>query len=844
MVFKITQGTPATFSPQPIAQEDSDAARRTLSQLATHITTQSGGAKYPGRLIIHNLRAVQRGANNKPIEVRRAGFFRQFISDSGRVARGNHHLRNLMVAAYKDKISPTHFEQIMAKVDKYLKDNHDVVAFGGRRLVEFVREFEAAPVISQNAVYLDNETNRLITSRKGLRGIEKWDQAFVNIRMAVGQLPGVVTKVDEDGWTDFPSAMTKGQEGVPFSVRMNGLDHVVKIATNLPSLDPELRQGEVAAVDVPHAMHNVIRPTAYLIRVAKVNQEPRVYQVPAEASALRDFLAQQTRMAETTGTSVDFTLHGSIMPRASGQPIDALLEKGPLDEPQFANLATGLYVGVQEMKSNRLVHHDIKPGNVIFDSTTGQTRLIDLGGMIQLGSSTQKGDATTSSTVGSPGFQAPASRMGQAHGVEVDRYSYAVTLLSALEPAFASAEIRKHLPNLLGGQLPTQDDPLTNHSDSPDAYLTAYLNALRRLSPEKADQLQERLTHKPALQQIIHNAFLGSAQSPDGDAAWDQVRVALGTLTASQANARELMKTLEHDMLDEANIQAAYEVAASAASFPYPLREIDTSALKTQLALALKARAAIPESSPLSYRALTRDEAKMAIHEHLTALMQHKKEQLATMAQKVNHPALQTVMEKEILYGNFTDEEYELIAKYARTFKDSVQTLSEGRTVDGLLAYRNAFMSLGQEKINGERLSDPWLLATIRTTPLLYAAAQGINLQAAGDAMTSDEAIRLYGFFSPDNSADNVLAQDLSDPEKATLTTATASDWYTLNAFARVLQTHTGQNLVDTMEQATPPTESSPSERLGLIDKFYPTLRAPRSSEMAALNVEGRPSFV
>jgi serine/threonine protein kinase len=844
MVFKITQGTPTRFPQEVVSQSDSDAARRTLSQLARHITAQSEGSKYPGRLIVNNLRAIQRDANDKQIEVRRGGIFRQLFSSSYRVERGNGYLRNLMVAAYKDKISPEHFQQTMTKVDKYLKDNRDVVAFGGRRLVEFVREFEAAPVISQNAVYLDNETNRLITSRKGLRGIEKWDQAFVNIRMAVAHLPGVDTKVDEDGWTDFPSVMTKGQEGVPFSVRINGLENVVKIATNLPPLDPELRQGEVAAVDVPNAMHNVIRPTAYLIRVAKASQESQVYQVPAQAYALRDFLAQQNRMAETTGTTVDFTLHGSIMPRASGQPIDALLEKGPLNEPQFANLATGLYVGVQEMKNNRLVHHDIKPGNVIFDNTTGQTRLIDLGGMVQLGSNHQESDATSSSTVGSPGFQAPASRMGQAHGAEVDRYSYAVTLLSALEPAFASAEIRKHLPNFLGGQLPTQDDPSVNRHDSPDAYLTAYMNALRRLSPEKSAQLQERLTRTPALQQIIHNAFLGSAQSPNGDAAWDQVRVALGALTPSRPNALQLMSTFEHDMLDESNIQAAYEEATSAVSFSYPLSEIDTSALKTQLMHALRARAAVPASNPLRYRALTRDEAKMAIHEHLTALMQHKKDQLATMAQKVNDPALQTIMKKEILFGNFTDEEYELIAKYAQTLKDSVQTLSEGRAVDGLLACRNAFMSLEQEKINGECLSDPWLLATIRTVPLLYAAAKGVNLQAAGDAMKNDEAIRLYGFFSPNRGADNVLAQDLQDPKKAALTAATASDWDTINAFARVMQTHTAQDLVDTMEQAAQPIDSSPSERLGLIDKFYPTLSAQRPSDIPSLNVEGMQGFV
>lgn len=845
MVFKITQGTPTRFPQEAVSQADSDAARRTLSQLAGHITTQSGGSKYPGRLIVNNLRAIQRGANDKQIEVRRGGIFRQLFSSSYRVERGNGYLRNLMVAAYKDKISPEHFQQTMAKVDKYLNDNRGVVAFGGQRFVQFVREFEAAPVISQNSVYLDRDTNRLITSRKGLRGIENWNQAFRDIQVAVAGLPGVDAHVNEDGLAELPSIMTKGVEGIPFAVQTNGLNKVIKIATNLPPLDPELRKGEVAAVGVPNAMDNVIQPTAYLIRVARANQEPQVYQVPAQATALRDFLAQQNRMAETTGNTVDFTLHGSIMPRASGQPIDALLDKGPLDDPQFANLATGLYVGVQEMKSNRLVHHDIKPGNVLFDSSTGKTSLIDLGGMIQLGQDNQDGESQTPSTVGSPGFQAPASRMGQPHGAEVDRYSYAVTLLSALEPAFASAEIRKHLPNFFGGQLSTRDDPSVQSAYSPNGYLDAYMDALRRLSPEKADKLKERLDNQPELRQIVHNAFLGSAQGPEGDTAWNQIRTTFGALKPSHLNARQLMNTLVHDVLDEKSIQAAYEEAASAGDFPHTLNELNDTALKTQLARTLKDRAAIPGSQPLTYRSIDHAEATAIINDSLKALVQHKKDQLAKMDQQVTDPELKAIMRKEVLFGNFTDEEYELIAKYAEPLKDSVQTLSEGRAVDGLLAYRNVFIALGQEKIKGKIISDPDLIMSIRIVTLLYAVAKGVDLETVGKTMTNDDAIRLYGFFKPDQEAGNLLAQDLPAPEsQAALTAAAEVDLSNLYNFARVMQAHTTQDVPRTIEEAMPPSVSSMAERQSLVDKFYPDLRAQPPSQMAALNVDSMQGFV
>lgn len=65
-------------------------------------------------------------------------------------------------------------------------------------------------------------------------------------------------------------------------------------------------------------------------------------------------------------------------PYYSGGTLEERLQDGPLGLPQVIGLAKALLIAVESMWSQRIVHRDIKPGNIVFDNT-GIPVLLDLG---------------------------------------------------------------------------------------------------------------------------------------------------------------------------------------------------------------------------------------------------------------------------------------------------------------------------------------------------------------------------------------------------------------------------------------------------------------------------------
>src|SRR5262245_37318245 len=68
-----------------------------------------------------------------------------------------------------------------------------------------------------------------------------------------------------------------------------------------------------------------------------------------------------------------------IMELAAGETLAERLRHGPLSEPHVIELARQLADGLAAIHRSGLVHRDVKPKNILFDSQTTAVRLVDFG---------------------------------------------------------------------------------------------------------------------------------------------------------------------------------------------------------------------------------------------------------------------------------------------------------------------------------------------------------------------------------------------------------------------------------------------------------------------------------
>ncbi len=86
-----------------------------------------------------------------------------------------------------------------------------------------------------------------------------------------------------------------------------------------------------------------------------------------------------------------------------GEPLDAKLSKGPLTERETVRLARDVSGAVGVLWSNRIVHRDIAPKNIVVKAD-GSAVLIDLGGARHLDNTTI---TAPGATFGTPGYFSP-----------------------------------------------------------------------------------------------------------------------------------------------------------------------------------------------------------------------------------------------------------------------------------------------------------------------------------------------------------------------------------------------------------------------------------------------------
>lgn len=134
---------------------------------------------------------------------------------------------------------------------------------------------------------------------------------------------------------------------------------------------------------------------------------------------------------------MEYLDHGSLSTR---------MKEGLLGERELLRIALDITRGLQAASSKGLLHRDVKPGNVVFDSH-GRAKLVDFG----LAMPVEEASRGSGSAWGSPYYIPPERLAGEPEDFRGDMYSLGATLFHAAagRPPFkgesASALAAKHL---------------------------------------------------------------------------------------------------------------------------------------------------------------------------------------------------------------------------------------------------------------------------------------------------------------------------------------------------------------------------------------------------------------
>ncbi len=115
-----------------------------------------------------------------------------------------------------------------------------------------------------------------------------------------------------------------------------------------------------------------------------------------------------------------------------GAPLDGLIQ-GPMEMAQFLRFAIGLATALSQLHKRQLIHKDVKPSNVLVDSTTGQVWLTGFGIASRLPRERQSPEPPEF-IAGSLPYMAPeqTGRMNRSIDSRSDLYAFGVTLYQTL----------------------------------------------------------------------------------------------------------------------------------------------------------------------------------------------------------------------------------------------------------------------------------------------------------------------------------------------------------------------------------------------------------------------------
>jgi serine/threonine protein kinase len=132
-----------------------------------------------------------------------------------------------------------------------------------------------------------------------------------------------------------------------------------------------------------------------------------------------------------------------VMELVSGEPLSArLAHEGPLPQDVAAQIGAQVAEALYHAHQQGIVHRDVKPANVIWESGSGTARLIDFGIARSLEPAALR-LTQTGTSLGTPRYMAPEQLAGDAVGPRTDLWGLGATLYEALSgrPPFDGATV-------------------------------------------------------------------------------------------------------------------------------------------------------------------------------------------------------------------------------------------------------------------------------------------------------------------------------------------------------------------------------------------------------------------
>ncbi|MBC7980448.1 MAG: protein kinase [Armatimonadetes bacterium] len=152
-------------------------------------------------------------------------------------------------------------------------------------------------------------------------------------------------------------------------------------------------------------------------RIAAFEQEARLTASLSHPNVVRVF---------TTGKAFDrFYIAMEFVP--GGHFEQRINEKGLISESELLPLAIQIAEGLKGAQSAGLIHRDVKPGNILFDSE-GNAKIVDFG----LALMTKGGKAKATEIWATPYYVPPETIEGEVEDFRSDMYAFGATLYHAL----------------------------------------------------------------------------------------------------------------------------------------------------------------------------------------------------------------------------------------------------------------------------------------------------------------------------------------------------------------------------------------------------------------------------